>query len=119
MSQVSTSELLAAFDFTSEATVGAKDALISGAPFQVWLDPVPASRLLGICRQRMRTLERRGVPTSGAAECLESLAERGEHGLLVAYLDDRQRKGRYFRLYLDPHPLRVIGCIEVAISPIV
>jgi hypothetical protein len=117
MSDVSTGELLAAFDFTSEATVRAKDALISGAQFQVWLEPVPAARLLGICRLRMRTLQRRGKPALGAAECLASLAEAGEQGFLVGYVDDRERRGYYYQLYLDPDPLRVIGCIGVNISP--
>lgn len=41
----------------------------------------------------------------------------GERGLLVAYVDDRKRAGYYFQLYLEPHPLKVVGCIGVNISP--
>ncbi|MBT2445672.1 hypothetical protein J7F03_00935 [Streptomyces sp. ISL-43] len=117
MDEVSASDLLAAFKFDSEASSRAKNALLSGAHFDVWLDPVPAARLLGICRSRLRTLQRRGKPTVGAAECLTGLAEIGERGLLVAYVDDRKRAGYYFRLYLDPHPLKVVGCFGVNISP--
>ncbi|MGW1247206.1 hypothetical protein [Streptomyces sp. NPDC002535] len=117
MSEVSASELLAAFGFDSEASSRAKDALLSGANFDIWFTPIPATRLLDICRARMSTLRRRGKPTVGAAECLTGLAEMGERGLLVSYVDDRKRAGYYFQLYLDPHPLKVIGCFGVNISP--
>ncbi|GLV94659.1 hypothetical protein Slala04_61130 [Streptomyces lavendulae subsp. lavendulae] len=117
MNEISASDLLAAFDVESEASSLARDALLSGAHFDVWLDPLPAARLLGICRSRVRNLQRRGKPTVGAAECISSLAEMGERGILVAYVDDRERAGYYFRLYLDPHPLKVVGCLGVDISP--
>ncbi|CAM5419100.1 hypothetical protein [Streptomyces aurantiogriseus] len=117
MSEISASELLAAFESDFEAGIQAQNALLSGARFEVWLQPLPASRLLGVCQRRVRTLQRRGKPVVGAMECLASLAEMGERGLLVAYVDDRKRAGHYFRLYLDPHPLKVVGCIGVDISP--
>ncbi|MEU3616823.1 hypothetical protein ABZ725_31645 [Streptomyces sp. NPDC006872] len=117
MNEVSASELLAAFEIDSEVTILVKNALTSGAYFQVWLEPIPASRLRGICQGRVRAAQRRGKPTVGAAECLASLAEMGERGLLVGYVNDRERAGYYFKLYLDPHPLKVIGCFGVNISP--
>jgi hypothetical protein len=115
VNEVSASELLAAFRTDSEVNTLVKNALNSGAHFQVWLEPIPAARLRGICWGRVRTLQRRGKQTVGAAECLTSLAEMGERGLLVAYVDDRKRAGYYFKLYLDPHPLKVIGCFGVNI----
>lgn len=115
MNEVSASELLAAFKTDSEANALAKNALNSGAHFQIWLEPVPAARLRGILWGRVRTLQRRGKQAVGAVECLESLAEMGERGLLVAYVDDRKRAGYYFKLYLDPEPLKVIGCFGVNI----
>ncbi|WP_159031066.1 hypothetical protein [Streptomyces acidiscabies] len=117
MNEVSASELLDAFRFDSEVSGRVKNALLSGAHFDIWFTPVPAVRLLGICRARVRTLRWRGKPTVGVAECLEGLAEMGEKGLLVAYVDDRERAGYYFQLYLDPNPLKVIGCFGVNISP--
>ncbi|MEU2862656.1 hypothetical protein ACIQWL_42580 [Streptomyces mirabilis] len=111
MNEVSAGELIAAFDSDSEASIQAKNALISGAPFEIWLKPLPASRLRGILRGRVRSLQRRGKPIVGVAECLVSLAEKGEQGLLVAYVDDRERGGYLFPLYLDPQPLKVVGCL--------
>ncbi|MEU3469352.1 hypothetical protein ABZ716_15720 [Streptomyces sp. NPDC006687] len=111
MNEVSASELLAAFESNSDASTQAKNALLSGASFEVWLEPLPASKLRGILRGRLRSLERRGNPVVGATECLASLAEKGELGLLVAYVDDRERAGYLFPLYLDPQPLKVVGCI--------
>ncbi|MER5201409.1 hypothetical protein ACWD3J_49040 [Streptomyces sp. NPDC002755] len=117
MKELSVSELLAAFGFDSEVGSMVKNALLSGAHFDVWSEPVPATRLLGIFRARMSTLRRRGKPTFGSAECLAGLAGMGDRGLLVAYVDDRERAGYYFQLYLDPHPLKVVGCVGVNISP--
>ncbi|MBP0932246.1 MULTISPECIES: hypothetical protein [Streptomyces] len=117
VNKLSASELLTAFGADSEVNILAKNALISGAHFHVGIDPVPAERLLGICWGRVRTLQRRGKSTVGAAECLTNLAEMGERGLHVVYVDDRKRAGYYFKLYLDPHPLKVIGCFGVNISP--
>ncbi|MCB5180391.1 hypothetical protein [Streptomyces antimicrobicus] len=110
-------ELLAAFDSDSEASLQAKNALLSGAPFEIWLDPLPASRLRGILRGRVRSLQRRGKSVVGVTECLARLAEKGEQGLLVAYVDDRERGGYLFPLYLDPQPLKVVGCIGFGSSP--
>ncbi|MGV9608896.1 hypothetical protein ACWDR2_34950 [Streptomyces sp. NPDC003631] len=115
MNEVSASELLAAFRTDSEVNTMVKNALNSGAHFQVWLEPISAERLRGIFWGRVRTLQRRGKQAVGVAECLTSLAEMGEQGLLVAYVDDRKRAGYYFKLYLDPHPLKVIGCYGVNI----
>ncbi|MGW7433878.1 hypothetical protein ACWGIN_30590 [Streptomyces sp. NPDC054861] len=117
MNEVSASELLAAWEPGSEVSAQAKDALLSGAPFQVWTDPVPAPRIRGILRRRVNSTQRRGRSVVGATECLASLAETGERGLLVGYVDDRERAGYWFQLYLDPHPLKVIGCVGVGISP--
>ncbi|MGW2437190.1 hypothetical protein OHU17_36410 (plasmid) [Streptomyces goshikiensis] len=109
-------ELLAAFEIDSEVTTLAKSALISGAYFNVGLEPIPAETLRGICRGRVRAAQRRGKSTVGAEECLAKLAEKGERGLLVAYVDDRERAGYYFKIYLDPHPLKVVGCFGVDTS---
>ena len=117
MNEVSASELLAAFETDSEVSIQAKNALLSGAPFDIWLEPLPASRLRGILRGRVRSLQRRGKPVVGVTECLASLAEKGERGLLVAYVDDRERAGYLFPLYLDPQPLKVVGCIGFGSSP--
>lgn len=117
MTKVSESELLAAFSFDSEASLRAKNALLSGAHFDVWLEPIPATRLLGICRGRVSTLHRRGKVTIGATECLTALAEMGEQGLLVAYVDDRERAGCFYQAYLEPNPLKVVGCMGVNVSP--
>ncbi|WP_143120573.1 hypothetical protein [Actinacidiphila alni] len=117
LSGISASELAASFETDTGVAARAKNAVISGAHFDLWLEPIPAARLLGICRARMAILERRGKPTFGVAECLETLSEMGEQDLLVAYVDDRQRGGRYFRLYLEPDPLKVVACIGVGIAP--
>ncbi|MEV8547229.1 hypothetical protein [Streptomyces sp. NPDC051572] len=111
MNEVSASELLAAFESDSTVSIQAKNALLSGAPFEIWLDPLPASRLRGILRGRVRSLQRRGKPVVGVTECLASLADEGERGLLVAYVDDRERDGYLYPLYLDPQPLKVVGCM--------
>ncbi|MFF5755968.1 hypothetical protein ACFY7A_11015 [Streptomyces longwoodensis] len=111
MNEVSVSELIAAFDSESEASIQAKSALISGAPFEIWFELQPASKLRGILRGRVKSLQRRSKPIVGAAECLANLAEKGEQGLLVAYVDDRARAGYLFPCYLDPHPLKVVGCL--------
>lgn len=117
MNEVFASELIAAFDSDSMASVQAKKALASGAPFEIFLEPIPASRLRGILRGRVRSLRRRDKPIVGEAECLASLAEKGEQGLLVAYVDDRERAGYLFPLYLDPQPLKVVGCLGFGSSP--
>ncbi|GLV94655.1 hypothetical protein Slala04_61090 [Streptomyces lavendulae subsp. lavendulae] len=117
MNEVSASELLAAWESGSEVSIQAKNALLSGAHFNVWLDPVLAPMLRGTLRRRVTATQRRGRSVVGATECLASLAEMGERGLLVGYVDDRERAGYYFQLYLDPHPLKVIGCVRVGISP--
>lgn len=117
MQNVSSGELLAAFELDTEAGVAARDALISGAHFDLWLDPVPAVRLLGICSVRQRNLQRRGKQTVGFADTIASLRNLGEQGLLVAYVNDRERGGHYFQLFLDPAPLKVIGCIGVSTAP--
>ncbi|MEU0058482.1 hypothetical protein, partial [Streptomyces sp. NPDC006334] len=111
LNEVSASELLAAFESDSEAGIQAKNALLSGARFEIWLEPRPAPMLRGILRRRVRSLERRGKPTVGVTECLASLVQKGEQDLLVAYVDDRERGGYLFPLYLDPHPLRVVACM--------
>jgi hypothetical protein len=113
MRNVSRDELLAAFELDTDAGVAAKNALISGAHFDLWLEPVPAVRLLGICSARKRNLQRRGKLTVGFTECIANLREMGERGLLVAYVNDRERGGYYFQLFLDPDPLKVVGCIGV------
>jgi hypothetical protein len=117
MKDVSKDELLAAFELDSEAGVAARDALISGAHFDLWLQPAPAEKILGITLTRRRNLQRRGRPTVGFTETLEALAEMGERGLLVAFVNDRERGGYFFQLFLDPDPLRVIGCIGVSALP--
>lgn len=116
MKEVSASELIAAFDSDSPVGIQAKNALISGSPFKIWLKPLPASRLRGILRGRVEGLQRRGKSTFGVSECLASLAEKGEQGLLVAYVDDRERGGYLFPVYLDPQPLKVVGCIGFSSS---
>jgi hypothetical protein len=108
--------MLAAFESDSEAGIQAKNALLSGASFEIWLNPLPASLLRGILRRRVRSLQRRRKPVVGVAECLASLAEKGEQGLLVAYVDDRERAGYLFPLYLDPHPLKVVACMGFGTS---
>jgi hypothetical protein len=113
MQNVSRGELLAAFELDTEAGGAARNSLISGAHFDLWLDPVPAVRLLGICSVRKRNLQRRGKRTVGFTETIASLRELGEQGLLVAYVNDRERGGYYFQLFLDPDSLKVIGCIGV------
>ncbi|MER7749524.1 hypothetical protein ABT013_30140 [Streptomyces bacillaris] len=109
MNEASAGELLAAFESDSEASIQVKNALLHGARFETWLKPLPASILRGILRRRVRSLQRRGKSVVGATECLASLAEQGEQGLLVAYVDDRERTGYLFPLYLDPHPLKVVA----------
>ncbi|MCX4589117.1 hypothetical protein OG819_04950 [Streptomyces sp. NBC_01549] len=113
MQNVSRDELLAAFELDTEAGVAARNALISGAHFDLWLDPVPAVEILGICSARKRNLQRRGKQTLGFTETLAILRQMGEQGLLVAYVNDRDRGGYYFQLFLDPDSLKVIGCIGV------
>ena len=117
MQSVSRDDLLAAFELESEAGVAAQNALVSGAHFDLWLDPVPAVRLLGICSARRRNLKRRGKLTVGFTECIATLREMGECGLLVAYVNDRERGGYYFQLFLEADPLKVIGCIGVSAAP--
>ncbi|MFB7333852.1 hypothetical protein ACFC00_19745 [Streptomyces adustus] len=117
MSEVSLNELIAAFDSDSEADIRAKNALISGASFEIFPKPLPASMLTGILRARVKSLQRRNKPTIGAAECLASLAEKGEQELLVAYVNDRERGGYLYPLYLDPQPLKVVGCLGFGSSP--
>jgi hypothetical protein len=117
MNEISASELIAAFDSDSEAGIQAKNALISGAPFEIWLEPLPASRLRGILRGRVRSLQRRGKPVIGVAECLAGLATKGEQGLLVAYVDDRERVGYLYPLYLEPQPLKVVACLGFGSFP--
>lgn len=117
VNQVSASDLIAAFGIESEAKGRVEDALNSGAHFHVGLTPIPASRLRGICQGRVRAAQRHDKPTIGVAECLAGLAEMGERGLQVVHVDDRRRAGYFFNLYLDPHPLKVIGCYGVNISP--
>ncbi|WUL72448.1 hypothetical protein OHA62_46845 [Streptomyces sp. NBC_00343] len=54
------------------------------------------SRLRGILRGRVGSLQRRRKPTVGVDEFLANLAEKGDQGLLVAYVDDRERGGYLF-----------------------
>ncbi|WP_215455626.1 hypothetical protein [Streptomyces sp. ATCC 21386] len=108
--------MIAAFVSDSPAGVQAKNALLSGARYEIWLEPLPASMLRGILRRRLRSLQRRGKPVVGVAECLASLAEKGEQGLLVAYVDDRERAGYLFPLYLEPNPLKVVACMGFGTS---
>jgi hypothetical protein len=117
VNEVSASELLAAFESDSDASIQAKNALLSGALFEIWLKPRPASMLRGILRGRVGSLQRRGKPVVGITECLAGLAEKGEQGVLVANVDDRERGGYLFRLYLDPQPLKVVGCMGFGSSP--
>ncbi|MBK6011768.1 hypothetical protein [Streptomyces sp. MBT53] len=117
MDEVSASELLAAFDSDSGIAGQVKSALISGAPFEIWLKPQSASMLRGILRGRLGSSQRRGKSIIGAVECLADLAERGERGLLLASVDDRKRGGYLFRLFLDPQPLKVVGCVGIGPSP--
>lgn len=56
-------------------------------------------------------MQRRRKPTVGVDECLANLADKGDQGLLVAYVDDRERGGYLFPLYLDPQPLKVVACL--------
>ncbi|CUM43287.1 hypothetical protein BN2537_15539 [Streptomyces venezuelae] len=34
----------------------------------------------------------------------------------MGYVDERERAGHWFQLYLDPHPLKVIGCMRIGMS---
>ncbi|MEV5283395.1 hypothetical protein ACFYOD_37990 [Streptomyces sp. NPDC006703] len=111
------SELLAALDIDSEISTLVRNAVIYGVPFKVGLEPISAARLLGICLGRVKAAQRHGRPTVGVAECLANLEEMGERGLLVAFANDRERSGYYFKVYLDPHPLKVIGGFGVNVFP--
>ncbi|MFD9366810.1 hypothetical protein ACFWA6_03740 [Streptomyces sp. NPDC060020] len=117
MNEIPASELLAALEADSEVNSLVRNAVISGVHFKVGLELIPAARLLGICLGRVKAAQRHGRPTVGVAECLASLAGMGERVLLVAFANDREGSGYYFKIYLDPDPLKVIGCFGVNVSP--
>ncbi|MCX5397478.1 hypothetical protein [Streptomyces sp. NBC_00102] len=113
MNEVSASELLTSYEFSSEAAVRAKDALRSGAHLKAPPLSNSAASIRSMCYSRLRIVHLRGGRTFGDAECLASLAEMGERDVVLAFVDDREQTGWMYHLYLDPRRRAVAGCVGV------
>ncbi|MGW0837334.1 hypothetical protein [Streptomyces prunicolor] len=104
-------ELVQAFHGESDAESQARSALAAGAEFEIWPSRIPASRLHRTYARRFRISQGLDRPTLGFAETVEILAVSGDRELLIGYIDDRERGGFYYQLFLIPDPVTVVGCI--------
>lgn len=107
------SELVQAFTVDSEVTLQAKRALVAGATFEIWPGRIPAERLHRTYARRLRRAQGINRPSLGFEEAVENLAANASQDLLIGYIDDRERGGYYYQLFLTPDLTRVVGCIGV------
>ncbi|GLZ75468.1 hypothetical protein Afil01_02750 [Actinorhabdospora filicis] len=85
----------------SEAAAACRAELTSGAAFEVWEQPVPASRLASIYGRRERLARRRGQVTDGGRETVARPARSGEAPVRLARVSNRDRR---FLVFLGDQP---------------
>ncbi|MEV1049022.1 hypothetical protein [Streptomyces sp. NPDC049916] len=88
-------------------------ALLGGADFAVWADPVARDRLARVYSRRLRTTAKTGQPTLGFAEAVERLASSKEPEVWLGHVDDRPAGGYYYQLFLAPGGRRLVACLAV------
>ncbi|MER5301680.1 hypothetical protein ABT039_19695 [Streptomyces lasiicapitis] len=106
-------ELARAFVGESDVFLQAKGALAAGAVFEIWPGSIPAGRLHRTYVRRLHRAQALNRPSLGFEEAVASLASSGSQELLIGYIDDRERGGHYYQLFLTSDLARVVGCIGV------
>ena len=97
--------------------VAVREALSTGAAFQVWEDSrVLVTATLSILRQRQASAERRGQPILNYTAAVEALKRYTGDTVMVGRVGDRQHSEMLFQLYLSPEAQAVICCLGVPVT---
>ncbi|WP_139140788.1 hypothetical protein [Streptomyces abyssalis] len=89
------------------------EALASGSPFTVWEETTDTNRVASIYARREKHNRRIQQPSIGFTQAMHALKEFDEEELRIGYVDDRERGGFYFQLFLDAEAIKVIACLGV------
>jgi hypothetical protein len=110
---VKRAELAAVLSGGGAVAESAREALTTGAAYEVWPGTSSADSLLSTYRRRSRHVERTGQPSIGFPEAVERLAASTADRLAIGYVDDRPRGGYYFQVFLDPTGPTLVACLGV------
>lgn len=88
-------------------------ALRAGALFEIYEGATDRTRLLSIYRRRWRNAERAGQPSTGFLQALTDMENFNGEALILGYVDNRDRGGYYFQLFLSPDSNCLVACLGV------
>lgn len=96
-----------------EVRLLSRSALSFGAPYEVWPEAVSTQRLLAVYERRQRGTRRSGQSSIGFGDALDALRAYGGADLSIGFIDDRNRGGYYFQLFMDTELNTVVACLGV------
>ena len=105
-------ELAQLFDTSDTASGACRHALLGGADYIVWEDPVPADRILPAYERRALRTVAAGVPTVGFAEAMASLRRIGTQPVRLGQVTGTDPPFLYM-LFLTDDASTVVACLGI------
>ncbi|MEV5895659.1 hypothetical protein [Nonomuraea fuscirosea] len=105
--------LVQLLDNQGEAAHDCRQALMAGASFEIWPDPVEALPLTKTYRRRARLTRRMDVPSVGFDEAVTQLGAFELQHLILGIVRSTE-SGYRFQLFLSPDASRVVACLGVS-----
>ncbi|MGV9773377.1 hypothetical protein [Streptosporangium sp. NPDC003464] len=104
--------LVQLLDNAGEAGRACRRALMAGASFEIWPDPVEVLPLTKIYQRRARLTRRMDIPSLGFDEAVTQLCSYGLQHLILGIVKSTESDYR-FQLFLSPDASRVVACLGV------
>ncbi|MEV0309329.1 hypothetical protein [Nonomuraea fuscirosea] len=105
--------LVQLLDNAGEAARACRQALMAGASFEIWPDPVEVLPLTMTDRRRARLTRRMDIPSVGFDEAVTQLGACGFQRLILGIVRSTE-SGYRFQLFLSPDASRVVACLGVS-----
>ncbi|MEU6723171.1 hypothetical protein ABZ917_05600 [Nonomuraea wenchangensis] len=105
--------LVQLLDNAGEAGHACRRALMNGAYFEIWPDPVEALPLAKTYQRRARLTHRMDIPSLGFNEAVTKLDTCGLQHLVLGIVKDAE-SAYHFQLFLSPDASRVVACLGVS-----
>jgi hypothetical protein len=93
--------------------VACREALLAGAQYVLYDEPIPAERLAQSYARRLAHLDRTGVPTAGFADAVDALRAHGAAEVLLGSASVADPPYHY-QLFLSADADRVVACLGVS-----
>ncbi|MEV0306568.1 hypothetical protein [Nonomuraea fuscirosea] len=105
--------LVELLDNAGEAGRACRRALMAGASFEIWPDPVEVLPLTKTYQRRACLTRRMDIPSVGFDEAITQLSACGLQHLILGIVKSTESDHR-FQLFLSPDSSRVVACLGVS-----